>query len=85
LRCRQLACERIAAGASLEQAAPHCQDLSRLRDPSTLCRWAHRRWLSVCGWIKVAAAGAYFLRAPTIVAWDLDALCRILRIEERSP
>jgi hypothetical protein len=36
-------------------------------------------------WIKIAAAGAYFLRAPTILAWDLGALCRILRIVERSP
>jgi hypothetical protein len=26
-----------------------------------------------------------FFRAPTIVAWDLMALCRILPIEARSP
>ena len=28
---------------------------------------------------------AYFFRPPTIVAWDLGALCRILPIEARSP
>jgi hypothetical protein len=33
LRCRQQACENIAAGASVEQAAPHCKDLSRLPSP----------------------------------------------------
>ena len=43
LRCRQQACEHIAAGDPVEQAAPHCQDPSRSPDPSTLRRWAHRR------------------------------------------
>ena len=52
LRCRQQACERIAAGDSVEQAAPHCKDPSRSPDPSTLRRWAHRRLLSVCCWVK---------------------------------
>jgi hypothetical protein len=36
LRCRQQACESIAAGESIEQAAPHCKDPSRSPDPSTL-------------------------------------------------
>ena len=36
LHCRQQACERIAAGDSAEQAAPHC------KDPSTLARFIHR-------------------------------------------
>jgi len=85
LRCRQQSCERIAAGDSVEQAAPHCQDPSRSPDPSTLRRWAQRRLLSVCCWGKTGAIAAYFLRAPTIVAWDLSALCRILPIEARSP
>ncbi len=52
LRCRQQACERIAAGDSVEQAAPHCKDPSRLPDPSTLRRWAQRRLLSVWCWVK---------------------------------
>ena len=85
LRCRQQACDRIAAGDSVEQSAPHCKDPSRSPDPSTLRRWAHRRLLSVCCWVKAAAISARFLRAPTIVAWDLATLCRILPIEARSP
>ena len=84
LRCRQQACEHIAAGTPVEQAAPHCQDPSRSPDPSTLRRWAHRRLLSVCCWVKAGAIG-HFLRAPTIVAWDLGALCRILPLEAKSP
>ena len=85
LRCRLQACDNIAAGASVEQAAPHCQDPSRSPDPSTLRRWAQRRLLSVCCWVKAGAFGDYFLRTPTIVAWDLSTACRILPIEARSP
>jgi hypothetical protein len=85
LRCRQQACERIAAGDPVEQAAPHCKDPSRSPDPSTLRRWAHRRLLSVWCWLKAGAMGEYPLQAPTIVAWDLSAACRILRIEASSP
>jgi hypothetical protein len=29
--------------------------------------------------------GKRFLQMPTILAWDLGALCRILPIEARSP
>jgi hypothetical protein len=85
LRCRQQACECIAAGASVEQAAPHCKDPSRSPDPCTLRRWTWRRFLSVCCWVTTGALGVHFLRAPTILAWDLGALCRILPIEVRSP
>ena len=85
LRCRQQDCECIAAGDSVEQAAPHCKDPSRSPDPSTLRRWAHRRLLSVCCWVKAGAIGERLLRAPTIVAWDLNALCRILPFEASSP
>ena len=69
----------------MEQAVPHCKDPSRSPDPSTLRRWAHRRLLSVCCWLKAGAMGALFLRAPTIVAWDLSALCRMLPLEASSP
>ncbi len=47
-----------AARASVEQAAPHCQDPSRSPDPSTLRRWARRRLLSVCCWVKAGATSA---------------------------
>jgi hypothetical protein len=83
--CRQQACESIAAGDSIEQAAPHCKDPSRLPDPSTLRQWAHRRLFSVWCWLKAGAIGEYPLRAPTILAWDLNAVCRILPIEASSP
>jgi hypothetical protein len=36
LRCRQEACERIAAGDTAEQAAPHCKDPARSPDASTV-------------------------------------------------
>ena len=85
LHCRQQACERIAAGDSAEQAAPHCKDPTRLPDPSTVRRWAQRRLLSVWCWIKTGVKELYFLQTPTIAAWDLGALCRILPIEARSP
>jgi len=85
LRCRQQAGERIAAGDSAEQAAPHCQDPTRLPDPSTVRRWAQRRLLSVWCWLKAGARSERFFQSPTILAWDLDALCRILLVEARSP
>ena len=85
LRCRQQACERIAAGESAEQAAPYCKDPTRLPDPSTVRRWAQLRLLSLWCWIRVGTHGDDFLGTPTIRAWDLGALCHILPIEARSP
>jgi len=85
LHCRQQACEHIAAGDTAEQAAPHCKDPTRLPDPSTVRRWAQRRLISLWCWIKAGVKDQYFLRPPTILAWDLGALCRILPIEARSP
>jgi hypothetical protein len=85
LRCRQQACEQIAAGDSTEQAAPHCKDPARLPDASTLRHWVHRRVFSLWHWAKAAAAGKYFFAAPTILAWDLSAVCRMLRLEAKSP
>jgi len=85
VRCRQQACESIAAGNSVEEAAPHCKDLSRSPDPSTIRRWAQRRLLSLCCWVKAGVVGLRLLQAPTIVAWDLNAVCRILPIEATSP
>jgi hypothetical protein len=85
LRCRQQACQRLVAGESVERAAPHCHDVTRLPDPSTLRRWAQRRLLTVWCWMKSGALGARFLQAPTILAWDVGAVCRILRVEASSP
>ena len=85
LHCRQQACERIAAGDSAEQAAPHCKDATRLPDPSTVRRWAQRRLISVWSWIKIGVKNRHFLHSPTILAWELGARCRILPMEARSP
>jgi hypothetical protein len=85
LRCRQQACERIAAGESAEQATLHCKDPTRLPDPSTLRRWVQRRVLSLLCWAQAADARKYFFAAPTILAWDLSANCRMLRLEAKSP
>ena len=85
LHCRQQSCERIAAGHSAEQAAPHCKDSTRLPDPSTVRRWAQRRLISMWCWIKIRVKDPHFLQTPTIAAWDFSALCRILPIEARSP
>jgi hypothetical protein len=72
-------------GDSAEQAAPYCKDPTRLPDPSTVRRWAQRRLLSVWCWSRASAQSEHFLQTPTILAWDLSALCRILPIEARSP
>jgi hypothetical protein len=80
-----LACEHIVAGDTAEQATPHCKDPARLPDPSTVRRWAQRRLISLWCWIQAGAKDPHFLRTPTILAWDLGALCRILPIEARSP
>jgi hypothetical protein len=85
LHCRQQAWERIAAGHSAEQATPHCKDPARLPDPSTLRRWIQRRMLSLWCWAKAAVAEKYFYPAPTIFVWDLSAVCRMLRLEAKSP
>ena len=85
LHCRRQACERMEAGNAVEQAAPDCMDPARSVDPCTLRRWAHRRLLSVWCWLKVGSIAARVLKAPTIIAWDLIAACRILRSEVSSP
>ena len=85
LRCRQQACEQIAAGDSVEQSAPHCKNPARSPDPSTLRRWAQRRLLSVCCWMMAGPVGAHFWCRPTILAFDFSAVCRILPSEASSP
>jgi hypothetical protein len=85
LHCRRQACERIAAGDTVEQATPQCKDPSRSPDASTVRRWAHRRLTSLWCWLFAGTSGRQFLRAPTIVAWDLAVFHRILPFEARSP
>jgi hypothetical protein len=85
LYCRQQRCERLAAGHSAEQAAPHCKDAVRLPDPSTVRRWAQARLASLWCWFKVGVRAPYFFRPPTILAWDMGAFCHNLPIEARSP
>ncbi len=85
LHCRQQACENIAAGNAVEQAAPHCKDPTRLPDPCSVRRWAQRRLISLWSWIKAGVHHQHFLQSPTILAWDLGAVCRILPLEARSP
>ena len=85
LRCRQQACESIAAGNSAEQAVPHCQDPSRLPDPSTVRRWAQRRLLSVWCWVKAGARNERLFAGTHHPCLGLGALCRILPMEARSP
>ena len=87
--CRQQAAEQIVQPpASLEQATPSVRDPDRLPDPATLRRWAARRLISLWSSLSIGlwkALGWGFLDAPTILAWDLPAACRILRIEASSP
>jgi hypothetical protein len=84
LPCRQQACERIAAGVDVEQAAPDCRDLTRSPDSATVRRWAQRRLLSVWCWFA-AVRDQHFLRLPTIFAWDWTVVRRILPFEATSP
>ena len=85
LHCRQLGCDHLAAGDTAEQAAPHCKDPTLVPDSSSVRRWARRRLISLWCWFKAGVIDHYFLSIPTILAWDLGALCRILPIEARSP
>jgi transposase len=85
LHCRQQACDHLAAGDTAERAAPHCKDPARLPDPSTVIRWAQRRLISLYCWLKAGVKDRHFLQAPTILAWDLATLSRILPFEARSP
>ena len=89
LHCRQQAAERLQQQhRGWEQSAPHSKDPHRLPDPSTLRRWAVQRLVSLWSWIHTTfwqALGWNFLSAPTILAWDLLAARRILRLEAKGP
>jgi hypothetical protein len=85
LHCRQQACERIAAGDTAEQAAPHCKDSRRLPDSSTVRRWAQRRLVSLWCWVKAGVKDQHFLRAPTILIVDPRTKSWISREEILRP
>jgi hypothetical protein len=73
---------------SWEQSAPSVIDPNRLPDSSTLRRWAVRRLTSL--WSSLyeglwRSLGWGFFNAPTILAWDFPAACRILRLEASTP
>jgi hypothetical protein len=81
--CRQQAWDAIREG----NPAPLCRDATRLPDDSTTQRWAWRKFVSFWTWIArpFLWAAADFFGAPTILAWDLAAAGRILRLEANSP
>jgi hypothetical protein len=56
-----------------------------LPDSSTVRRWAQRRLVSLWCWIKAGVIDQRFLQTPTILAWDLSAVSRMLRLEAQSP
>ena len=74
LPAREQALDRLAAGETLEQAAPDCRDPDRIADPSTLRRWFWRRMESL-----------RFLLSPTLLAWDWRAAARMLIVERVPP
>jgi len=81
--CRQQAWDAHAEA----KPAPYCRDATRLPDDSTTQRWAWRRVVSLWSWMMMPLlwAASKFLGAPTILAWDLAAAGRILRLEANSP
>jgi membrane glycosyltransferase len=81
LAAREQALTELAAGTTLEQAAPQCRDPDRVADPSTIRRWVWRR---VEGLLLHLAAAWIVLLPPTILAWDFRAAAGIL-IPEPSP
>lgn len=77
LAARQQAMDRLAAGRSMEQAAPDCLDEDRVADPSTIRRWAWRRIESL--WVAASLGWSFWV--PTLLAWDWRAILRILSAE----
>jgi hypothetical protein len=61
LHCRQQSCERIAAGDSAEQAAPHCKDSTRLPDRSSV---PYR----VCGQPRLRRQRCLLISASTAIS-----------------
>ena len=82
--CRQQAAQQMRG--CWEQAVPNVKDPNRLPDPVTMRRWAARRLVSLSSLIRTGfwqVLGWKFLSTPTILAWDLPAAGRILRLEAK--
>lgn len=87
LYCRQQAAEQMQKQHRCwELSAPNVKDPNRLPDPCTLRRWAALRLVSLWSLTRFwQVLGRKFLSAPTILAWDLPAASRILRLEAKGP
>jgi hypothetical protein len=88
LHCRQQAWELLRqSDSNWERSVPDVADASRSPDPSTVRRWAG--CLLHLGTLLAAklwqASGWSVSTSPTILAWDWNAIRRILLIEARSP
>jgi hypothetical protein len=85
-RCRQEAFEVARESGSWEQSVPGVKDPNRLPDPSTVGRWSWQLFLvAVLLTIKLwQGAGLNTPRPPTILAWDWNAISRILPVEADS-
>jgi hypothetical protein len=86
--CRQEAWELLRQpDSNWERCVPDVADASRSPEPSTVRGWATRlvdlgTLLTVKLW---KAANWRTSTPPTILAWDWDAIRRILPLEARSP
>jgi hypothetical protein len=67
---------RLAEGQTLEESAPECRDPNRIADSSTVLRWA---------WRRIDSLRLYLWHAPTLLAWDFQAVARILIVEPAPP
>ena len=88
LHCRQKAWELLRqSDSNWERSVPDVADASRSPDPSTVRRWAG--CLPHLGTLLAAklwqASGWSVSTSPTILAWDWNAVRRILPLEARSP
>ena len=79
-------CESARESGSWEQSVPDVRDPNRLPDPSTVRRWCWQLFLLaiVLSNKLWQAVGWNTSRPPTILAWDWNAISRILPLEARQ-
>ena len=85
-RCRQQAWESLHDARSWEESVPHTKEPNKMPDSSTVRRWA-KPLLGL--WILLAArlwrtTGYQIFDSSTILAWDWNAVRRILPWEVNS-
>jgi hypothetical protein len=88
LRCRQQAWELLRQpDSNWERCIPDVADATRSPEPSTVRAWATRLvQLGMLLTVKLREAADWCASTPpTILAWDWDAIRRILPWEARSP